>query len=332
MSTAKLIAATLVLLVGGKPASARADETIGVAVVGAPSLEAPIAAMIGNWLTHHGHHVAADALPATAVGTVGDCFVIQDDGCARTAFAQHATSDALVYVGVELSTEPTGRAVTLHAHWVAKDQPTITQSTTCTRCSDAELQAHVDNLMVAVVVATGGVVSATTPTTSSAALATTTTAASPPGPRGIAFGVELGEPTSATAGWFAGRLGVTGALGTGTFGGIGPALHAEGRYEVTRLGARYPLRVGVGGRFYHHGYDPASIDEIPDSHYGVRAVVEISMTRGPLQLYAELAPGVDLKRTRSCTLAQGVDSICPHAQRTPLFINLAIGARWFAIH
>jgi len=157
--------------------------------------------------------------------------------------------------------------------------------------------------------------------------------AAAPGERsGLALGVELGEPTSVTAGWFRGPLSVSGALGTGTLAGVGLSLHADVQYVVHRLGPDLPVRVGLGGRYYHHGYDAMSLDEVPDSHYGVRASASVALERGPLQLYAELAPGVDVLRTRSCTFASGADTICPHAQSPPLFVQLAVGARWFLSH
>jgi hypothetical protein len=148
-------------------------------------------------------------------------------------------------------------------------------------------------------------------------------------PHGLAIGVELGEPASATIGWFTGKLALVGALGTGTVEGLGLQGHGDVQYEVHRLAANMPLRVGLGARLYHHGYHPASIDELPDTHLGVRASASIAMERGKLQLYAEVAPGIDVLRSSSCNLASGARSVCPHAQEAPVFLQLAVGARWF---
>lgn len=150
-----------------------------------------------------------------------------------------------------------------------------------------------------------------------------------PARSGLAVGVELGEPTSATIGWFRGTLAFVGALGSGTLAGPGVSVHADVQLEVKRLRPNLPVRVGLGGRFYHHGYDAMSIDEVADSHAGIRASAAVALDRGPLQLYAELAPGIDLVRTRSCTFAGGADSICPHSQASPLFLQFVAGARWF---
>jgi hypothetical protein len=145
-------------------------------------------------------------------------------------------------------------------------------------------------------------------------------------------GAELGEPTSATIGWFTGKLAVLAAIGSGTVAGPGISAHADMQMIVARLAPAVPIRVGLGGRFYHHGYQPMSVDEIPHDHVGLRASAAIAFERGPLQLYGELAPGVDLVRTSSCTLADGPRSICPHAQSSPLFVQLVVGARWFLSH
>lgn len=154
----------------------------------------------------------------------------------------------------------------------------------------------------------------------------------PAAQKGLALGVELGEPTSATLGFFAGAIGVTGAVGSGTREGLGLSAHVDVQVVAARFAPNIPLRVGLGARYYHHGYKPASIDEIPDSHYGVRAPIAVALEKGSLQLYAEVAPGLDFKRTTSCTLASGPDSICPHAQESPFFVQLVIGARFFFSH
>lgn len=182
-------------------------------------------------------------------------------------------------------------------------------------------------LFTAALVVAAASARAQAPTTAPTASATADTPASPQ--QGIAVGVELGEPTSATIGWWSGKLGVSGALGTGTAAGVGLSLHADVQVEAARLAPKIPVRLGLGGRYYHHGYEPMSFDEVPHSHYGIRATVALAYERGAMQLYAELAPGVDVHRTASCTLASGPYTVCPHAQDRPLFVQLVVGARWF---
>jgi len=166
---------------------------------------------------------------------------------------------------------------------------------------------------------------------SAPAPATTITATEAPAAaqQGIAIGVEVGEPTSATVGWWKGGLGVSAALGSGTFEGVGLSFHADAQLVIARLAPKIPVRVGLGGRYYHHGYDAMSFDEVPDSHIGIRASAAIALETGAMQLYAEVAPGIDVYRSASCTLASGAYSVCPHTQELPFFVQLVVGARWF---
>lgn len=145
-------------------------------------------------------------------------------------------------------------------------------------------------------------------------------------PTGLAFGVELGAPSSATAHFaFADRRhALTAAAGTGTLGG--PGLSA--RLELSRaIGSL--LHVGVGARHHRHHYAPASMDELPDAHTGVLVTASVARAFGQLELYAELAPGYDVLRTSSCSLASGASSVCPHAQSTRVFLEGFAGVRWY---
>ena len=157
----------------------------------------------------------------------------------------------------------------------------------------------------------------------------TSGSADPRGLQGIAIGIEAGEPLSATLAWFRGRLVLAAGIGTGTVAGLGLSLHGDVQLQIAELAPRTPLRVGVGLRYFHHGYAPASFDEIPDSHVGVRASLAIARQFDRAEIYVEAAPGIDVKRSASCTLASGPDSICPHAMSSPFFLQLVLGARWF---
>lgn len=154
----------------------------------------------------------------------------------------------------------------------------------------------------------------------------------PPERHGLAVGAELGEPTSATAAWFFGGLSVDAALGTGTYYGPGLSAHADLQLVVARLAPAWPLRVGLGGRYYDQHYTPMSVDETAGSRWGLRASAQLAYEHGPLAIYLELAPGVDLARSPTCNLADGPTSLCPHAMATPAFMQLVVGARWFLSH
>lgn len=323
------------LAVLASAAPANASDRVGVVVAGDAALQAPIRADIASWLQRQGHQVEAAPLPGTAINHFLDCFVLEDAECARKIVASQASSDAIVYARVEASGSGPSRTVTITAHWIGKQGEMGTQKTACESCTDEVLDITLDAVLSSLTAASSKAASeagASAATSTATGIETTAPDSAPAKQTGLAVGVEVGEPTSATVGWFGERLAVAAAVGTGTFEGPGVSVHADAQMLVTRLRPELPLRVGLGARFYHHGYQPMSIDEIPHEHVGLRVPATLAYERGPLQLYAELAPGIDVVRTASCTLADGPRSVCPHAQSSPFFIQLAVGARWFLSH
>jgi hypothetical protein len=175
---------------------------------------------------------------------------------------------------------------------------------------------------VAVIALSVGVARAGTPSL------VATTPQPPATPQGLAIGAELGDPTSITAAWFAGKLDVDAALGTATLESVGWSLHVDAQAVIAEPAPDVSLRVGLGMRYYRHSH-LMSIDELPSSQLGVRASLAVALRRGPIELYAEVAPGIDVARGASCSLVDGVDSVCPHSQESPWFFQMVIGARWF---
>lgn len=332
---------TAAMVLGTSQAHAHAGDRVGVVVTGDAALQPAISAEVASWLQHQGHTVEAAPLPGSAINGFIDCFVLEDTGCASEIVRAKAHSDAVVYARIDTSGAGPSRSVTITAHWIGKHNDIGSQKTTCKSCSDDALQITLDAMLatLAPVAAAGTlapVAAAGMPAAAAAAApapAAQVSASAPDdeaaAPTGFAFGAELGEPTAATVGFFGEKVALAAAIGSGTFAGPGISIHADVLYTATRLSAHVPLRVGLGGRFYHHGYDPQSIDEIPHEHYGIRVPVSIAFEKKALQIYAEAAPGVDVYRSMSCTLADGPRSICPHAQQNPLFVQLVVGARWF---
>ncbi len=320
----------LVVATTALPAQARAEAPVGVVVSGGGSMQAPVATSIASLLQQRGREVVTSPLPPEAVDTLGDCFVIEDAGCARAVVEQRATTRSVVYVKLD---DRSGR-VTMHVYWFEHGQAPVHRTASCDACTSAQLIALADTTITTVVPAPARSASAAPAAEPTAAVTTTAPREREPEPahHGLAIGAELGEPTSLTVGWFFDRFSINGAIGTGTLAGLGASFHVDGHLEVARLSPRMPLYVGLGARYYHHGYEAMSVDELPDSHYGLRVLGGVALERGPLQFYTELAPGIDVRRTQSCALLEGPNSICPHTQSTPLFVHFVIGVRWFVSH
>jgi hypothetical protein len=154
---------------------------------------------------------------------------------------------------------------------------------------------------------------------------------------GIGLGVELGEPSSITVGYLAADpgIGASVAIGTGTMSGTGLQLRADVTWIPVvfnrQSAVRIPLRVGLGGRYYRHGYAPASLDEIDDRHTGVRLPIgaAVALMDLGLEIYLEVAPGYDLARTESCNLGSGASSVCPHTMSSRAFVHGVVGLRYY---
>lgn len=149
---------------------------------------------------------------------------------------------------------------------------------------------------------------------------------------GLAVGIEVGQPTSATVRYALPRspLGLGAAVGSGLFGGRGLHLHADATY--TALGLAHGSRsiyLGIGARYYQHGYALASVDELPDTHIGVRFSLGAAFRVSALELYGEAAPGYDVYRSDGCSLMSGAESLCPHTMSARSFVQLAVGARYY---
>jgi hypothetical protein len=326
-----LLVATLVL--GGV---ANADGSVGVVVTGDAQVQASIAAGINAWLQQHGKRVEATPLSADAVNRLTDCFVLADLACAQK-IVDGAASDAVVFTRVESAPGGDFRVATT---WLAKGHGAVAKQSQCKKCNadtlrittDAMLFALADEADKAPVTAPPPVIAAAEPA-APAPVATTASVEVPArGPTGLALGVELGDPVSATVAYFAGAFSIGGAIGSGTYTGPGLEAHVDVQLVVARLSAHAPVRVGIGGRYYNDHYQPMSIDEVPDTHLGVRASASLAYETASWQIYVEAAPGIDVFRSPSCTLADGPNSICPHAQSSPAFLQLDVGLRWFLSH
>jgi hypothetical protein len=130
MRTAIILA---VILAAG---SARADE-VGVVVSGEASLQPELAAGVETWLRDHGRTVVPSPMPPEAISTLLDCFVIEDQGCARGVLEERSKTATLVYARIDVTPRPDGtRDLALVAYWMRKGHEPTTERRTCSGCSD----------------------------------------------------------------------------------------------------------------------------------------------------------------------------------------------------
>ena len=129
------------------PARARADD-VGVVITGEVTLQPQILSAVSDWLQKHEHGVAATALEPDAINALIDCFVIEDQACARKVIEERGKVATVLFVRVDSAAGPAGtHDVSLTGYWFAKGQPTISEKRTCERCADAQLRGAADDLM-----------------------------------------------------------------------------------------------------------------------------------------------------------------------------------------
>ena len=139
----------LVLMILLASATARA-ESVGVVVTGEPTMQPQLVAQLEVWLKKHGHQLVSSPLPMDAVNTLIDCFVIEDEGCARSVIEKRSKANAIVYARVDVQAGgDLEKTITVSAYWFEKGQPAVAERRFCQRCNDAALRSTAEDLISA---------------------------------------------------------------------------------------------------------------------------------------------------------------------------------------
>lgn len=142
-----LILSFLLGLVG--PATARAEQ-VGVVVTGEAAMQPQLVNQLEGWLRKHGHQLVAAPLPPDAINTLVDCFVIEDEGCARGVIEKRSKSRAVVYARVDIAAGgDLEKTVTVLAYWFEKGKPAVAERRFCQRCTEATLRKTADEVIAA---------------------------------------------------------------------------------------------------------------------------------------------------------------------------------------
>ena len=132
-------------------APAHADS-VGVVITGESTMQPQLVAQLETWLRAHGHELTAAPLPPDAITALIDCFVIEDQACARKVIEKRAKSRAVVFAQASVTAGATAdRTVTLTAYWFTKNKDPIVEHRTCQRCTDVTMRRTADELMEALV-------------------------------------------------------------------------------------------------------------------------------------------------------------------------------------
>lgn len=125
-------------------------ERVGVVVTGEATMQPQLVTQLEGWLKKHGHELVPAPLTPDAINTLIDCFVIEDEGCARGVIEKRAKSNAVVYARVDIQAGgDLEKTVTVLAYWFEKGQPAVAERRFCQRCNDETLRATADEVITA---------------------------------------------------------------------------------------------------------------------------------------------------------------------------------------
>lgn len=129
-------------------ATARADGSVGVVVIGDATIQPQLAAQLEDWLRQRGNVLVPSPLPSEAITALLDCVVIEDLACARKIVEQKAKAPQTVFAKVDLADATSGmRDVTITAYWFEAGAEPITVRRACTSCTDAAMRTVSNELM-----------------------------------------------------------------------------------------------------------------------------------------------------------------------------------------
>src|SRR5882757_11422887 len=86
---------------------ARAGGDVGVIITGEGTMQPQLTAQIESWLSQHGHILVPSPLPPDAISTLTDCFVLDNQACARDLVEKRSKSTSLVFAKIEMKSNAT---------------------------------------------------------------------------------------------------------------------------------------------------------------------------------------------------------------------------------
>jgi hypothetical protein len=140
-------AALVVLIVVATAATARADDEIGVVVVGDVAMQPSVASYLEHWLKTHGHKTKTSPLSTDATNTIVNCLVIDDSKCARNVVEARSKAATVVFARVDVAKGE--HNVTFNLYWFVKGHEGIGERRVCEKCTEDSWHGIADAMMSA---------------------------------------------------------------------------------------------------------------------------------------------------------------------------------------
>jgi len=128
------------------PGVAHANKSVGLIVTG-EVLKVPTQTQAEKWLRDHDRIVVTNALPADALKTLLDCFVIDDPKCSRGVVDKRATTDNLITIRIDIVSKK-DKDIRLSIDWFVKGRNPVSSRRTCEDCTEALLRTTIDAMLL----------------------------------------------------------------------------------------------------------------------------------------------------------------------------------------
>lgn len=143
-----LAGAVAVAIVLALAAPARADSNVGVVVTGESWMQPQLTSQIEAWLGQHGHTLVPSPLAPDAINALNDCFVMNDQGCARGVVEKQARSTSVLYARIDAHSNGSAAPdLTVTAYWFDRGHDAVGERTTCPRCTDIALRTTAEAIL-----------------------------------------------------------------------------------------------------------------------------------------------------------------------------------------
>lgn len=117
-------------------------------VTGEAAAQPQLAKRVESWLREHGHQVTQAPLPPESVNTLFDCFLLDDEICARKVVELRSRSRSLVYARVQLrpGAPPDDPTLELVGYWLDPARA-VAERRECERCTPDLFREHIDDML-----------------------------------------------------------------------------------------------------------------------------------------------------------------------------------------
>jgi hypothetical protein len=120
-------------------------KSIGLLVTG-EHLKAPTQSAAEKWLRARASKVVTNPLPADAVNSLLNCFVLDDPKCMRSVVDARSTTDILISIRIDVAGKK-HRDVRLTIDWFVKGSSPVSSRRNCDKCTEAVLRSTLGTML-----------------------------------------------------------------------------------------------------------------------------------------------------------------------------------------